>query len=259
MADLWKMRPVTQWSLQGTPRTPTGSAPHGRSWKPRHSRAHCCLNTSPPCCSVHLVLGWPRSEASGSIPARGPGSRPGPSPSMESGFGQLTSSSVRIGRMPFPLTTWPGWGGDAGVRQLNLFLALASPMLKFKDSELLASISHLPSGMLPSSLGLVTWADPVGALSPVLVSGSSSLLPSRCWPGSLDPSCPISKGSEHVLSWTWGPRGARPGPGLEEVMVERGARWVHSRFWPGYVRGARPGGRAPSSFGVEASSQPSAV
>ena len=92
---------------------------------------------------------------------------------------------------------------------------MAALTLQSMDSELQApQVPHLPLGLPSRSLGLVTWTDPVGSLSPVLVSGPSSPLPSRCWPGSLGPLCPIGKGLEHVLSWAWGPRGAEALPWL---------------------------------------------
>lgn len=70
--------------------------------------------TLPPHSLFTQVLCWPHLEALGGTTALGPGSGPGPLPSVESGLGQLTSSLGRIGLMTPALTTSQGrvlaWG-----------------------------------------------------------------------------------------------------------------------------------------------------
>lgn len=68
---------------------------------------------------------------------------------------------------------------------------------------------------------MVTGADSVGALTPLLVSHPPSPMPSRCRPGSLCLPHLTSKGPEHLLSWAWAPRGTRLSPALEGSQLSR--------------------------------------
>lgn len=191
----------------------------------------------------HTLLTWSCGGLAlrlwGNFTARGPGSRPGPSTSsVESGA--WAAHSLLCVSQDGDITLTTQQGGDVGVREPFLRNTHSLFLPFFLISRLFIEVDTVSPflGVLgvwscwpqfPHLLWEDTSQEPgfghmcqCMAVLMLLVSSPLSPVPSRCRSGCLCPPHPISKGSECLLSWAWGPRGARPRPALKVYVYGLG-------------------------------------